>query len=300
MLLRQIEYFQAIVRCGSFTDAAEECHISQSAISQQMKQLEDELGFSLLERGKRRFTLTEAGKLFYERSLKVTKEIDRMIQDCRVAASNDKAVLRLAWIKDYEGSEFMVATGEFARRYPQVDIQVRTGTHEEIHEWLRNEEIDLALNDQRRAFSNEYNNLILTEKPCFVETHRGSSIGDEKSIAVNDLGEETLIVVTTETQEENDRRFYEDYYGFKGKFIFAYSLEEAKLLALAGKGVLIIEGGRCNPALCDTLACIPLYRDGKRVNKRYCAFWKKDNSGYYVEEFADILKAQFREKQDDR
>ena len=298
MLLRQIEYFQAIVRCGSFTEAAEECHISQSAISQQMKQMEDELGFSLLERGKRRFTLTEAGKLFYERSLKVSRELDRMIQDCWNVARHDKAVLRLAWLKEYEGSEFMIATGEFARRYPQVDIRVRTGTHEEIHEWLRNEEIDLALNDQRRAFSNEYNNLILTEKPCFVEPQRESVIGNEKSIEVMDLKEETLIVVTNDMQEENDRRFYEDYYGFKGKFLFANSLEEAKLMALAGKGVLIIEGGRCNPALCDTLACIPLYRDGKRISKRYCAFWKKDNSGYYVEEFADILKGQFGKEND--
>ena len=51
MLLRQIEYFQAIVRCGSFTEAAEECHISQSAISQQIKTLEDELGFTLIDDG---------------------------------------------------------------------------------------------------------------------------------------------------------------------------------------------------------------------------------------------------------
>ena len=295
MLLRQIEYFQAIVRCGSFTEAAEECHISQSAISQQMKQLQDELGFSLLERGKRRFTLSEAGKLFYERSLKVTKEIDRMIQDCLNMARHDKALLRLAWLKDYEGSEFMVAIGEFARRYPQVDIRVRTGTHEEIHEWLRNEEIDLALNDQRRAFSKEYNNLILTEKPCFVETQKESPLAKEETMDVKSLGSEPLIIVTADEQEEIDRRYYEDSYGVRGEFLYAANLEEAKLMVLAGKGILIIEGGRCNPALKGSLACIPLYRDGQRVNKRYCAFWKKNNSGYYIEEFADILKSQFPE-----
>lgn len=293
MLFRQIEYFQAIVRCGSFTEAAEECHISQSAISQQMKQLEEELGFSLLERGKRRFTLTEAGRLFYERSLNITKDLSRMVQDCRIAAKHDKAVLRLAWLKDYEGSEFMIATGEFSRRYPQVDIRVKTGTHEEIHEWLRNEEIDLALSDQRRAFSNAYNNLILTEKPCFAETRRENALGSEKAVEVRSLENEALIIVTADEQKEIDRRYYEDSFGFKGPFIYADNLEEAKLMVLAGKGILIIEGGRCNPALCNTLACIPLYRDGERVVKRYCAYWKKDNSGYYVEEFADILKGQF-------
>ena len=49
-MLRQIQYFQAVVRNNSFSRAAEECHISQSAISQQVQALERELGFLLLER----------------------------------------------------------------------------------------------------------------------------------------------------------------------------------------------------------------------------------------------------------
>ena len=61
MLLRQIEYFQAVVEQNSFTAAAEQCNISQSAISQQIQALEAELGVKLLERVKRRFTLTPAG-----------------------------------------------------------------------------------------------------------------------------------------------------------------------------------------------------------------------------------------------
>lgn len=51
-MLRQIRYFQSVVRNNSFSEAAEECHISQSAISQQIKALERELGFPLLERKK--------------------------------------------------------------------------------------------------------------------------------------------------------------------------------------------------------------------------------------------------------
>ena len=48
-MLNQVRYFQAVVRHGSFTEVAEECHISQSAISQQIKALEEELGVQLLE-----------------------------------------------------------------------------------------------------------------------------------------------------------------------------------------------------------------------------------------------------------
>ena len=69
-MLNQLRYFQAVVRCGSFTEAAEVCHISQSAMSQQIKALEQELGIQLLERMNRRFVLTPAGGHFYKKSLR--------------------------------------------------------------------------------------------------------------------------------------------------------------------------------------------------------------------------------------
>ena len=59
-MIKQIKYFQAIVRHQSFTKAAEECYISQSAISQQIQALEKELGIQLLKREKRKIKLTEA------------------------------------------------------------------------------------------------------------------------------------------------------------------------------------------------------------------------------------------------
>ena len=60
MLLRQMKYFTTIVDCNSFTEAAEQCYISQSAISQQIQALEKELGVELIHRENRRFSLTPA------------------------------------------------------------------------------------------------------------------------------------------------------------------------------------------------------------------------------------------------
>ena len=66
-MIKQIKYFQAIVRCQNFTKAAEECFISQSAISQQLQALEKELGVTLLLREGRKFSLTPAGDFFYRK-----------------------------------------------------------------------------------------------------------------------------------------------------------------------------------------------------------------------------------------
>ncbi len=68
MLFRQMKYFTAVVDCGSFTEAAEQCYISQSAISQQIRALEKVLGVELIHRENRRFSLTSAGEYFYDQS----------------------------------------------------------------------------------------------------------------------------------------------------------------------------------------------------------------------------------------
>ena len=67
-MLKQLKYFQSVVRLNSFSEAAEENFISQSAISQQVQTLERELGFLLLERKNRSFTLAPAVRTFLHRN----------------------------------------------------------------------------------------------------------------------------------------------------------------------------------------------------------------------------------------
>ena len=75
MLLKQLKYFVSIVEKGNFTEAAEENYISQSAISQQIQNLESELGYKLLIREKRTFTLKLAGKYIYHQSKNIIQNI---------------------------------------------------------------------------------------------------------------------------------------------------------------------------------------------------------------------------------
>ena len=81
MLIRQMRYFVTVVDENSFTEAAEKLFISQSAISQQIKALEEELGVSLMIREKRKFTLTPAGAYFYRRSKALVGEADAVVRE---------------------------------------------------------------------------------------------------------------------------------------------------------------------------------------------------------------------------
>ncbi|NPD31356.1 LysR family transcriptional regulator [Eggerthellaceae bacterium zg-1084] len=94
MLLRQIQCFCAVCEEGSFTKAARRLYITQSAVSQQMKNLETDLGVSLFQRGGRNLVLSEAGRVFYERTRTVISDIDQARIEVRAVAEHTSSRLR--------------------------------------------------------------------------------------------------------------------------------------------------------------------------------------------------------------
>ena len=79
MTFEQLDYFIAAVQCDTFLDAAETLHISQSALSKQIMKLEKELDIQLWDRSRRSAVLTEAGHMFYEEALNLSKEYRRTL-----------------------------------------------------------------------------------------------------------------------------------------------------------------------------------------------------------------------------
>lgn len=290
-MIRQIRYFQSVVRNNSFSEAAEESHISQSAISQQIQALERELGFQLLERRNRKFTLTCAGEYFYKKSLVLIADYERM---CREAARlSDQAALTIGYLRCYSGQEFHLALEEFSAKYPDVPVKIDYGNHEELYELLRMGSVDLVLNDQRRAFSDEYVNLVLTEGKEYIEISSRNPIAVLPSITPQELKNIPCILVSSREQRETEREYYQDVVGFRSDFLYAENLEEARLMVIGGQGFMPVEGARQAENFGTSISRIPLFRGNSQIKRNYCAFWKKDNSGYYVEEFADILKRKF-------
>ena len=293
MMLRQIQHFQTIVQENSFTEAAELCHISQSGISQSIKALEDEIGVKLITRKNRSFELTEAGKHFYKKSLVITADLEQLCRETVRIDRKDAAELSLGVLSTYSGDEFNRAIATFSEKYPVVELSITTGNHEDLYDGLRFGKLDLALNDQRRAFSDAYENSILTETACFVELASHNPLARLGTVSVDDLKNTPCILVASKEQEDEEQRFYRDIIGFKGEFLFAESLQAARVIVVANRGFMPVEGTNSDSFFGATLKRIPLLRDGEQIKRTYCAFWKKDNSGYYVEEFAEILKSKY-------
>jgi DNA-binding transcriptional LysR family regulator len=291
-MLRQLKYFQSVVRCGSFTEAAAECHISQSAISQQVQTLEQSLGVSLLKRGNRTFTLTPAGEYFYQKSLLLTADFEKLCRETAQIARQQDDQLRVGYLKGYAGSQFRNAVAEFSTEFPDVSVQIIHGNHEELYDALRSGQVDLVLSDQRRAFSDEYVNLVLTTSECFVEISERNPFAGQVSVEISELRDIPCVLVASHGQQENERAYYQDVVGLRGEFLFAENLEDARLQVLGGKGFLPVEGEGAMQ-LGTTLRRIPLMRNGKPIKRTYCVFWKADHASDPIERFAKILKSEF-------
>ncbi len=296
MLLKQIRYFQTVVEKNSFTEAAEACFVSQSAISQQIRSLESELGVKLFERKNRSFSLTPAGEYFYHKTTVLSSEIEQVCRETARIAHKDHAALNIGYLKCYGGDEFHQALADFTAKYPAVRVSVIEGTHEELYKELRLGEVDLVLNDQRRAFSDEYVNFELTRSRCYVELSSNNPLSKLDIIHIEDLKNTPCILVTSIGQEETEQTYYRDVVGFKGDFLFADSLQKARIMVVSNRGVMPIEGAKDSGYFGSGIRRVPLYRGSKPLTRNYCAFWKEDNSGFYVEEFADMLKARFHQE----
>lgn len=293
MLLRQLNYFTLVVETGSFTEAAERCHISQSAVSQQVQALEREIGVELLHRKNRSFTLTAAGEHFYRKGRSLLNEFDRLCQETAEIAQASAPRLRVGCLKGYSGLEFQLAVAEFAQAHPEVPVEISRGSHEDLYDALRLGRVDVVFNDQRRAFSDAYVNQILTTSACCVELPGLSPLAQRGSITAQELRELPCILVASPEQRDNEKTYYQEIVGLESEFLFTDDLEQARLLVVGGKGYLPVEGTPQPHPVSVPLRRVPLLRDGKPILRTYCAFWKAGTENPYAGAFAHALQKQF-------
>lgn len=294
MELRQIHYFIEVVDQGSFTQAAEACFISQSAISQQVKALEEELGLPLLLRQGRSFSLTPAGDYFYRKAKVWLEELEQIAKDTQRRAGWGERVLRVGFPGNYAGRELYQTMADFAQQCPQTVVQVTLGTHEELYDLLRFEGADLVINDQRRAFSDAYVNRPLAYRSTLAEACALGSINGKESLSLEEAKALPCILITSPGQEEHERDYYHTTLGFGGRFLSATTLEAARLLTAANRGILPMEGMKPGPSEDGTVWRVPILQNGQPLRRLYCAFWRKDNIHQDLPSFVKLLEHAFQ------
>jgi DNA-binding transcriptional LysR family regulator len=121
--LDRLTVFRAVVETGSFTAAASQLNQARAAVSFNVKQLESELGVTLLHRTTRSLGLTDAGERFYTRCLRILTEADEAIAEARTEQEVLSGSLRLTSTVEYGVAVIAPALQKFTALYPDLDIQ---------------------------------------------------------------------------------------------------------------------------------------------------------------------------------
>ncbi|MCS3493172.1 DNA-binding transcriptional LysR family regulator [Arthrobacter sp. JUb119] len=145
MMLRQLEYLVALANEGHFARAAEECAVSQPALSEGIRKLEKELGAPLVRRGHAFQGLTVEGETVLKWARKILKDHASLRQEISHYENGLNGTLRLGTVPA-ASSTVATLTDKFARAHPQVGINVQASLHSaDIVRQIRNYELDAGL-----------------------------------------------------------------------------------------------------------------------------------------------------------
>ncbi|MFP3372403.1 transcriptional regulator CynR [Pseudomonas sp. SIMBA_068] len=205
MLARHIQYFIAVANHRSFTRAAAALHVSQPALSQQVRQLEESLGTTLFDRSGRTTRLTDAGEVYLRYAKRAAQELQEAKRAIDDLGDLSRGSLRVGVTPTFTSYLVGPLVEAFHGRYPNITLVVREIAQEAMEELLLADEVDVGI-----AFDNGHH-LDLEAQALLVETlalvvGKQHPLATTASIGLEALNSESLILLSAEfaTREQID------------------------------------------------------------------------------------------------
>ncbi len=193
MELRQLQYFVKAAETMNFTEAAAAVFITQSTLSQQIKQLEEELGMLLFDRIGKHVRITEAGHVFLTHARKILMDVQKGKQAITELNNAATGELNVGVSYAFTSSLFPVLA-PFSTKYPGIKIFITSDNHVELEKKLRLAELDLIV-----AYHNESDDEDLEMQPLFSSSivmvvAKNNPLAQLKSVNLKQLSELELIL----------------------------------------------------------------------------------------------------------
>lgn len=194
MEMHQLRYVVAVARTGNISRAAEQCHVSQPSLSQQLQKLEDELGERLFHRMRRETRLTAQGETFLPRARRILEEVDAAKREAAEAQCLLRGTLSLGVLPTIAPYLLPRALVGFAAKFPAVSVTVHEDTTARLVKLVAGCELDMALasrpiHDPRL----EIQDLFTEELLLAVPPHH--PLARQRTVRPADLEQQRLIVM---------------------------------------------------------------------------------------------------------
>lgn len=239
--LRQLHYFVNVARKMHLTQAAEEMHVAQSAVSRQIHLLEEELGVLLFTQVGRGLQLTPAGRLFLARVERILNDLDKSVQEVRELIDPEVGEVRIGFPHSLGVNLVPTVVAGFHRNHPNVRFRFRQGKSEKLIQDVLSNETDLAFISPFPVKHAELTGELLITEELYAVLPPGHRLAGEQSIALEQLSSEPFVLFSegyslrTIVIEACEKAGFRPIVGFEGE-----ETDTIRGLVAAGMGVSLL------------------------------------------------------------
>ena len=191
--MRQLQIFEAIVRNGSFTRAAEELFLTQPTVSMQTKKLADAFGMSLLSQVGRQVRPTEAGEIVYATIREMFASLNNLDSALSEIQGLKRGRLRLAVVSTakYIAPDLL---GKFNGLYPDIELSLKVSNRDRVLERMTNHEDDLYIMGQVAQEFEDVEVHPFAPNPLVVIAPKNHPLADRSEISLSELAQSPFIL----------------------------------------------------------------------------------------------------------
>lgn len=295
MNINQLKYFIAVAEYKSFTKAANQYYISQTAITQQIHALEEQINVSLIDRARRPIALTPAGNVFLIEAKAIVERMNAALSRVHDASTGLVGTLRLGYTKGYERSNLSNILRSFHLDYPNILITCYRCDTDMLAAGLLNSDYDMIFTwDSTNILQEDAIEYKLMElAPLSVALYNSHPLARRNSLTRKELKGEPILYMSPSGSPESygDNHFLELYKqaGYQPNILFRSSdIESILMMVAAEEGISILPSYVTNKLTdADNLTFVPLIGEGEF--EQIISVWRKDDQSPALRQFIERI-----------
>ena len=296
MNINQLKYFIAVSEYRSFSKAAEQYFLTQTAVTQQVQKLEETVGVQLIDRKTRPISVTPMGNVFLKEARAIVNRMDMAVLRPREASTGITGTLRIGYTKGYEHSNLTVKLRQFHHEYPNVLITCSRCDTDALASGLIDGQFDVIFTwDSTNICKDEAVEYQLQERVRLVVAMYGSHpLAQRTGLTRADLRDEiNLFMSPSSTGDSLGDEYFIKLYQNAGYYpnilLRSNDVESILMMVSAEEGISIL------PVSCirrlsevDNLVFVPLL--GENETEDILAVWRKEDESPILRTFLEMLE----------
>ena len=300
MELRHLRYFCAVAEEGNFSLAAKRLNVSQSGVSGQVRDLEKEIGVTLLRRGAREVTLTPQGVIFFEEAKGIILRAEHAVELVLKSSRGEVGKLSVGLCGPVTSTILPEIIRKFRERFPEIELVSKERTSAEQVTCFIDGLIDIAFT---RGVPPEVRHLVhhetLRKEPVVVVMHKSHKLCVEKTISVTSLSSERLVLYCREGAPE----LFDNIIATFKKAKFSPQIADMPVSWLSiltmvesGEGIGLVPACVRHLSNSKNLVFRPLAQNRCMVDALYA--WRRNDQNAVVAEFLELIRLKRSELTD--